>query len=389
MIAQLAFHGVALAEVGDEDESPAVTVDTQLADADRAPQAFIALASQRGTRLDPYAIVELPSPQPPALDVRELDELRGLLDEKRAQLDLTRADLLEATAQLEEARARLEAMRGQLDQRTEALAAVRAQAARSGELERDLARQTRQLAELSREIEATRSAAEAGRAAAAQVEQLAARAERAERARAEVEPEMARILDAQAAELLGFEQALRERAQTIRSLEAEVVRRERLVRELVGALDEHAGLRAEERPPRPAAPEATALVDEGASLVEAALTAENAQLRQRLDALALELARREGEAQATSWGIAELERKLAQAASDVRAPVSAPPRPSTPARRPSWPRRSMSSTPCAAPSPRSTRRGPEPSPERSWSGRVRSFPGRRSSSSSSARSWPP
>jgi hypothetical protein len=324
MIAQLAFHGVALAEVGEEDESPAVTVDTQLADADRTPQAFVALASQRGTSLDPYAIVELPSPEPAALDVRELDELRGLLEEKRAQLDLTRGDLLETRAQLEEARARLEAMRGQLDQRAEALAAVRAQAARSGELERDLGVKTRQLAELSREIEAARSAAEAGRAAAAQLEELARRADRAERARAEVEPEMARILDAQAAELLGFEQALRERAQTIRLLEAEVARRERMVRELVGALDEHAGLRAEERPARPAAAEATAVVDEGAGLVEAALTAENAQLRQRLDALALELARREGEAQATSWSIAELERKLAQAPSDVRAPASAP-----------------------------------------------------------------
>ena len=323
MIAQLAFHGVALAEVGDEDESPAVTVDTQLSEADRAPQAFIALASQRGTRLDPYAIVELPSPGPTALEVRELDELRGLLEEKRAQLDVTRGDLLETSAQLEEARARLEAMREQLDQRAEALAAWRGQAARSGELERDLAVKTRQLAELSREMEATRPAAEAGRVAAAQVEELLRRAERAERARAEVEPEMARTLDAQAAELLGFEQALRERAQTIRLLEAEVARRERLVRELVGALDEHAGLRAE-RPAVPDAPQAAPLVDEGAGLVEAALTVENAQLRQRLDALALELARREGEAQATSWSIAELERKLAEAPSNVPAPVSAP-----------------------------------------------------------------
>jgi len=71
MIAQLPFHGVALAEVGDEDESPVVSVDTQLADADRAPQAFVALASQRGTSLDPYAIVELPAPTQPLLDDAE------------------------------------------------------------------------------------------------------------------------------------------------------------------------------------------------------------------------------------------------------------------------------------------------------------------------------
>jgi hypothetical protein len=320
MIAQLAFHGVALAEVGDEDESPTVTVDTQLADVDRAPQAFVALASQHGTSLDPYAIVELPAPERPARDVRELDEVRGLLEEKRAQLDVTRGDLHETTAALEEARARLDAMREQLDQRTEALVTLRAQAVRSGELERELAIRTRQVAELSSEIEATRLAAEGGRMALAQVDELARRAEGAERARAEVEPELARILEAQAAELLGFEQALRERAQTIRSLEAEVVRRERLVRELVSALDEQAGLRPAERPMPPPSPAASAMPNDGASVVEAALTVENAHLRQRLDALAQEVARREGEAHATSWAIAELERKVAQATAHVPLP---------------------------------------------------------------------
>jgi hypothetical protein len=332
MIAQLAFHGIALAEVGDQDESPAVTVDTQLADVDRAPQAFVALASQHGTRLDPYAIVELPAPEWHARDVRELDEVRGLLEEKRAQLDLTRSDLHETTAALEESRARLDAMRAQLDQRTEALVALRTQVARSVELERELVFRTRQLAELSSEIEATRLAAEVGRVALAQADELTRRAERAERARAQVEPELARLLEAQAAELLVFEQALRERGQTIRSLEAEVARRERLVRELVGALDEHAGVRAEERPVSLPTPAASAIPDDGASGVEAALSIENARLRQRLDALAQEVARREGEAHATSWAIVELQRKLAAAtaprppAPHIAAQAEAPPR---------------------------------------------------------------
>jgi len=57
MIAQVPFHGVALAELGTEDESPAVSVDTQLVGQAREPDVFVALASQRGASLDPYAIV--------------------------------------------------------------------------------------------------------------------------------------------------------------------------------------------------------------------------------------------------------------------------------------------------------------------------------------------
>jgi hypothetical protein len=45
-----------------------------------------------------------------------------------------------------------------------------------------------------------------------------------------------------------------------------------------------------------------------------ALGEENSRLRAQLDALALDLARREGEAQATAWQVTELERRLAQAA---------------------------------------------------------------------------
>ena len=108
MIAQLPFHGVALAEVGDEDESPAVSVDTQLADADRAPEAFVALASQRGTSLDPYAIVELPAPTAPVLDDDERDT--NDLGEVR-ELDATRAQLEATGARLDEARTQLEATR--------------------------------------------------------------------------------------------------------------------------------------------------------------------------------------------------------------------------------------------------------------------------------------
>jgi len=313
MIAQLPFHGVALAEVGDEDESPAVSVDTQLADSDRAPEAFVALASQRGTSLDPYAIVELPAPAPAVLDAGELDEARAQLDatstrldEARAQLDSTRAELHAAKTQLEEERLRVQG-----------LMALRAQAARAIELEHELAARGRQLEDLSSEVEEMRSAAEAGRIAAAQVEELAKRADRAEkaeRARAHAEPQLAQMVEAHAAELLSFEDTLRERAQAIRGLEIEVTRRERMVLDLVGALEEHAA-----HPPA-ARNEAPAIAHD--SPTEAALTAQNAQLHTRLDALALELARREGESQATAWTIAELERKLA--AGSPAAPVATP-----------------------------------------------------------------
>jgi hypothetical protein len=304
MIAQLPFHGVALAEVGDEDESPVVSVDTQLADADRAPEAFVALASQRGTSLDPYAIVELPAPADAGPDTGELDATLAQLDATSARLDETKAQLDGARAELHETRTQLEDER----LRVQGLMALRTQAARAIELEHELAARARQLADLSSEVEEMRSAAEAGRIAAAQVEELAKRADRAERAertRANAEPELALVIETHAAELLAFEETLRERAQTVRVLEAEVARRERMVHDLVGALEEHAA-----HPPA-ARSEAAPVVAAHDPSIEVALTAENAHLHARLDALALELARREGEAQASAWTIAELERRLA------------------------------------------------------------------------------
>jgi hypothetical protein len=301
MVAQLPFHGLALAEVGDEDDSPAVSVDTQLADEDRTPEAFVAVASQRGTRLDPYFIVELPV-VPVAAPLRDDTEL------------------LAARAHLDDARAQVQTLAAQLD-------ALEGRAARATELERELASRGRTLAELSSEVEEMRSAAEAGRIAAAQVESLALRAERAERALAMVEPELARVADGHAAELQQFEEALRERAAEIRELEAEVVRRERMVRELVGALEEngsfgrnHAQAHVHgDDPRRVDAPAAPAPATDDAAF--GAVAAENARLQQKLDSLARDLARREGDAQAGAWTIAELERKLA--------PGAAQPRPAT------------------------------------------------------------
>jgi hypothetical protein len=297
MVAQLPFRGVALAEVGGEDESPVVSVDTQLAEGERAPEAFLAVVSQRGASLDPYAIVELPAPPEVVRDSRALEAV---------------------DAELAQERVRVQALGARLD-------AAEAQAARATDFERELAARARQLAELSTEVEEMRSAAEAGRIAAAQVEELALRADRSERALAQMQPEVAQAAESHAAELAGFEQALRDRAQAVRALEAELGRREQLVRDLVATLEEH----ARQPPPPPSVPvpptpmdEAPTVAEEGAAGAMAALTEENALLRERLDALALELARREGEAQATAWTVAELERRASG--------LPAPPPPSPP-----------------------------------------------------------
>jgi len=246
MIAQLPFHGVTLAELGEEGDSPAVSVDTQLADMGRSAEAFVALASQRDVRLDAYSIVELP--QPPSLP----------------------AHVARAAAEVAELRS--QALEAQL-------AAV-------------LADRTRLATRLASEMEEMRAAAEAGRMAAVAVEEISRRAEGAERRVALLEQELLRA-EAQPEEHLRFEEALRDRARSVRLLEAELQRRDHMIRELAGALEEAA---VAGHPPE------EANGDERDD--------ENARLRARLDALALELARREGEMQATAWKVAELERRL-------------------------------------------------------------------------------
>jgi len=279
MIAQLGFHGVALAELGTDDDSPAVSVDTQLMDEQRAPESFIALASQRGVQLDAYTIVELPAPDRQEHDSGELEAARSELAQERL---------------------RAQALAGQVDE-------LEANLQRTRELEREVAARGQLMAELSAEVEGTRAAAEAGAVAAAQVEEVARRADRAERALAQVEPDLTRVAEAHAAELAAFEVALQERARTIRNLEGEVARRDRMVRELVSALEEHAG------PPAPAHVAETPAAED-TRISDAALE-ENSRLRARLDAMALDLARRQAEAEATGWTVQELERRLAEAGS--------------------------------------------------------------------------
>jgi hypothetical protein len=348
MIAQLPFHGVALVELGDDEDAPSVNVDTQLGESGRAPEAFVVVASQNGARLEPYTIVQLAAATSPAEgrvgpDVDRVDATQRERDHaeaaereraaERAASESARAADRDALAQ---AHLRTELLASQLEDLRRRLAegeraaesvasleeALRARSAHAADLESALAARGRELAELSTEVEEMRAAAEAGRIAAAQVEEVALRSDRAERRVAVLEQEVAKGGDTQAKELADLEGALRERARAVRSLEVELARRDQMVRDLVSALEDPAG--------RPVPPPQDASAAEGAPAHDVAsreadaaraLGEENARLRAQLDALALDLARREGEAQATIWQVAELERRLAQVVTESPAPA--------------------------------------------------------------------
>jgi hypothetical protein len=295
MIAELPFRGVAFVElVGEDEDLPGVSVDTRLAHGDRAPEAFVVVASQLDVRLDGYEIVELP----PGRDEAARTQVAPAAPVAAAEPDPALV-------------ARATRLAAEVDDLTSRLADA-----------------TTRLQQMTAHADALRGAAEAGQVAARRADEGARRTEVAERRLAELEGEIGRASEAHGAELARYEEALRERAQVLRTLEGELARRDRMVRDLAGALEEaHAASPAHPEvaaPPVAHATAAAAAVDEGAlerELAadeaalqrELALAEENARLCARLDALALDLARREGEAHATAWSVTELERRLAQA----------------------------------------------------------------------------
>jgi hypothetical protein len=303
MVAQLPFHGIALAELGREEDPASVSVDMQLADGGRVPHAFVVVASHSSVNLEPYAIVELPATSLPPDSTAALDDAVAAV--ARAQL---RAEAF--SGQLDDERSRLALVERASAATVEAQAAqLRECTAQMAEMERTLARRAQQVADLSAEVEEVRSAAEAGRVAASQVEEIALRASRAEQTAAALELELARAGEAHSAELGRLEAALRERAQAVRLLEAEVALRERLVRDLVETVEEAGGRAAS------TVAADTLIANDGAGPeanipADDALAEENGHLKTKLDALALELARRAGDAQANAWKVAELERRV-------------------------------------------------------------------------------
>jgi predicted nucleic acid-binding Zn-ribbon protein len=425
MIGQVPFTGVALAELGDADADPAVSVDTQLVEEADAPEVYIALAAQRDVRLEAYTIVQLPreaaavreapeareaSASPGPLAPTEADLAGAILRAELAESQLAEqrsivarltaeaergsrrgseadleASLLERTNKLKDAETRAgdhyvraERLTHELRRAEEELARQRDRASRAAkELEEEKAARTRldselttlrkrpdvararerialleealraaeeavtvlqqravdaekiiaqregQIASLTRDVDALRAAASTPRTDPAVLASLAARAEQAEARAALLDAQLREHADAQSGELAELERLLRERAQAIAALEHELVRRERLVRELVNVLEEVGGAEAlAGMPQAPAHGASSAALDEAREELRRA-RAETGDLRARLDGLALEVARREGELQARAWRIAELEEKVASF--EARPAPEAPP----------------------------------------------------------------
>lgn len=253
MVAELQFQGVALVALGDEGEPSGVSVDTQLAGDARVPERFLVVASQRDVAPEPYTVVEL-SPESDGGDEPEPSAAR---DERLAE-----------------------------------------QLAHSERIEALLKDRDRLVAELSTQVGRLQATAQAASVAATELHEASRRAESMEARALAFERELAQLGEANALEVRRFEDILRERSQTARSLETELARRDQMVRELVDTLDE--GVEAL----GPVSPEPAA------SRGDDELSEENGRLRELLDALALDVARREAEARGTAWKVSELEHRL-------------------------------------------------------------------------------
>ncbi|MEO8877616.1 MAG: hypothetical protein ABI461_18625 [Polyangiaceae bacterium] len=326
MIGQVPFIGVALVELGLEGEDTEVSVDAQLAGETEPPEFFIALASQNDVALSPYAIVQLPQVEDSPADVAPSSiGARAAIAESGLRADALAAQLDErnlAARELETRAAEAMAMAER----------IAADASRSEEkLETERTRHREQIAGYEEEVaaRAARNAVLEGAFSAMEeasrdLERRVIAAERALEDRAEqaasmlVELDDARAAAAAAAELNGsalshegevaeLEAHLRNRGSHVADLEREIARREQIVLDLLSQL-QHA--------PKNGVLEVVASpTTEPKADPDAAhnrLYDENVLLRSKLDALALELARREGELATTAWRVTELDEELSR-----------------------------------------------------------------------------
>ena len=318
MIGQVPFSGVALVELGVEEEDADVTVDAQLAGEADPPEFFVALASQNEAELAKYAIVQLPRPDdhaPTSIGAR------ATLAESKLKADVLAAQLDERSSQTRELEGRVVEAMAMADR-------MSAEATRAEErFAIDIQRHQEQIASLEEEI-ATRAARiavlegafGAMEEAARELERRAAAAERAVEEQGErstallVELDEARAAASAAAELNGaalshegevaeLEALLRNRGLHVADIESELARREQIIHDLLSQLSNGVSI-----PAAAPAPVPSPAVDNG----DSALYEENVRLRAKLDALALDLARKEGEIATTRWRVAELEEQLSQ-----------------------------------------------------------------------------
>ena len=254
--------------------------------------------------------------------VAELEAaLRELRDAAPASPGLDPSVLAASERAVAEVNARAEQLHAQLEQANHAVARSRS---RIDDVERQLMGAAKALEEA--EARAIQAEAQEQRLAVV-AEQAVANAETYRRTLAEQG-------GGYEAELQRFEEVLRERAKQIQQLEHEVLRRERLVKELLSTLEELGASHASPDQVVALERQCTGLVREvdhqaqraaqleqhGNELKKSLLERQREQaqtlgeidaLHGKLDALALETARREGDLQASFWRVAELEGQLA------------------------------------------------------------------------------
>ena len=337
MTGVLPFNGVVFAELGAGDDLT-VSVDTRLVEPE-PPGIFVVVASRdEEPVLDPYAIVQIDREADAEEDPDAVDDVGGLPTQLIDALPVAVAiraheDALEAAAAFAAMQLKAEILAQQLEEHRARLASGEQRAAELesilsaaqvaiGTLERRLIAAEQGLrerddriaaldAELDQRDEAGENALSTTYLQPADLAHAVARAERAERA----EAALLLVADEHGAETTGIEAQLRERASVIAALEKELDRREHLVRELVASLEEARD------------PSGVPLTFETAPAMPGVAPEEVARLRRKLDELALEVARREGELTAQTWRITELEiekRRLAAKAARPASPAPAP-----------------------------------------------------------------
>ena len=300
MTGVLPFAGVVFAELGAGDDL-AVSVDTRLVDPE-PPSVFVVTAGREAALLDPYAIVQVTrSREPDSLDTVAVEI-------SRREADSREHDVATAFAAMQ---LKAELLAAQLDEHRARLASVDSRGAEQASRVERFA--------IERDLALTRAAELEGILGAAQqaVELLDRRLVNAEQGMLERDDLIATLNaeldasashashppadDSHAADTARLEEQLRERARVIAAMDKELARREHLVRELVASLEEvreGAG--------------ASAHVFEAAPAMPGVAPEEVARLRRKLDDLALQVARREGELVAQAWRITELENEKAR-----------------------------------------------------------------------------
>jgi DNA repair exonuclease SbcCD ATPase subunit len=165
------------------------------------------------------------------------------------------------------------------------------------------------------ELEAARASTEQGDGEAVRAASASARVVELEEAIEGLVAEVDALSHGHGAELGMLEAALRERGRITHALEQELGRRERIILDLVQALEEArtgtgGALPVGDRPAAVAAsPDLEASLRDLSRRFERA-RGENEELRQKLDGASLEIARREAEITTTSWRIQELEEQV-------------------------------------------------------------------------------